>query len=108
MTYLFISPVIIALCTHRRYDFWIVSAGMVRLRVNDTTKISDRSDFDTPWKYNFDIVDKHFTPMSIVDGPYDFTFFIQIDAFEFSKFNKKMMQYCSRKSLMIARKTNTT
>lgn len=76
---------------------------MERLREKDTTKIFDRDNVDTSWKYSFDMVDKHFTPIVIDDGPKDCTFFIQIDAFKNSKFNKEKMQNCPNKSLIIAR-----
>lgn len=80
---------------------------MGRLRVKDTTKIFDLDNADTSLKYSFDMVDKHFTPIVIDDGPKDCTFFIQIDAFKYSKFNNEKMQNCDNKSLMIARQTIT-
>lgn len=78
---------------------------MERLRVKDTTKVFGLDNVDTSLKYSFDMVDKHFTPIVIEDGPKDCTFFIQIDAFIYSKFNKERAQNCASKSLMIARQT---
>lgn len=91
LTYSFNSSPKIASCTHFRYDFWILSAGMVRLRVNDTTKMYCFVD-DVSLKYIFDIVDKHSTPIVTTDGPYDFTFLIQMDAFDWPNCSNRAMQ----------------
>lgn len=105
LTYLLNSEFDIALCAHMRYDFWILSAGMERLRVKDMAKIFDLDNVVASLKYSFDIVDKHFTPIVIENGPKDCTFFIQIDALIYSKFNKVKAQNCANKSFMIARLT---
>lgn len=50
MTHLFISPRKMASFTHLIYDFWILSAGTERFRVNETTKTLVFVDDDDPLK----------------------------------------------------------
>lgn len=68
----------IASCTHFKYWRWILSAGIDKFCVYDTTIVRDLV-IVFAFKYNFDIIDKHLTPFAAADGPYDLTFLIQID-----------------------------
>lgn len=59
----------------------MLSAGIDKFRVYETTNVRDLVNVRS-FKYNFDIIAKHLTPTFAADGPYDFTFLIQIDALQ--------------------------